>query len=68
MPAPKTPGSKSSGSKSPGPEGGKPSNRAAEMNEAERRKDAEAPLAKTLLGDEKSGGRAGQGGMGGPAS
>jgi hypothetical protein len=38
------------------------------MNEAERRKDAEAPLAKTLLGDEKSGGRAGQGGMGGPAS
>lgn len=55
-------------SKAPAPEGDKPSNRAAAMNEAARKKEAEAPLAKTLLGDDKSGGRAGQGGMGGPAS
>lgn len=54
--------------KSPVPDGDKPSNRAAEMNEEARKKDAEVPLANTLLGDEKSGGRAGQGGMGGPAS
>ncbi len=50
------------------PNGDKPSNRAAEMAEEARKKAAETPLADTLLGDEKSGGRAGQGGMGGPAS
>ena len=53
------------------PDGDKPSNRAAEMAEEARRKQgnaADKPLADTLLGDEKSGGLAGQGGMGGPAS
>ncbi len=53
------------------PNGDKPSNRAAEMAEEARRKQdhaGETPLADTLLGDSKSGGRAGQGGMGGPAS
>ena len=53
------------------PDGDKPSNRAAEMAEAARKKEGSAhekPLAETLLGDDQSGGRAGQGGMGGPAS
>ncbi len=50
------------------PNGDKPSNRAAEMAEEARKKAAEMPLAETLLGDDASGGRAGQGGMGGPAS
>lgn len=50
------------------PDGDKPSNRAAEMAEEARKKTAEIPLAETLMGDEKSGGRAGQGGMGGPPS
>jgi hypothetical protein len=53
------------------PDGAKPSNRAAEMAEEARKKQGHAPdkaLADTLLGDEKSGGLAGQGGMGGPAS
>ncbi len=53
------------------PDGDKPSNRAAEMAEEARKKQGHAPdkaLADTLLGDEKSGGLAGQGGMGGPAS
>lgn len=55
--------------KSPTPDGAKPSNRAAEMAEEAKRKDgADKPLANTLLGDDKSGGLAGQGGMGGPAS
>ena len=54
--------------KAPTPNGDKPSNRAAEMQEEAHKKSAEAPLAETLLGDDKSGGRAGQGGMGGPAS
>ncbi len=52
-------------------DGDKPSNRAAEMVEEARKKEGEAsqtPLAETLLGDDESGGRAGQGGMGGPAS
>ena len=49
------------------PNGDKPSNRAAEMAE-EAKKTEDKPLANTLLGDDKSGGRAGQGGMGGPAS
>jgi hypothetical protein len=52
------------------PDGDKPSNRAAEMVEEARRKEGtpEKPLSDTLLGDDKSGGLAGQGGMGGPAS
>jgi hypothetical protein len=53
------------------PDGAKPSNRAAEMAEEAQRKEGEAPaapLAETLLGDNDSGGRAGQGGMGGPAA
>jgi hypothetical protein len=53
------------------PNGDKPSNRAAEIAEEARKKQghaADKPLANTLLGDEKSGGLAGQGGMGGPAS
>jgi hypothetical protein len=53
------------------PNGDKPSNRAAEMAEEARKKEgaaAETPLAKTLLGDDDSGGRAGQGGMGGRPS
>jgi hypothetical protein len=53
------------------PDGDKPSNRAAEIVEQARKKEGEAPetpLGKTLLGDDESGGRAGQGGMGGPAS
>jgi hypothetical protein len=57
--------------KAPTPDGDKPSNRAAEMAEEARKKEGQAhetPLADTLLGDDKSGGRAGQGGMGGPAS
>ena len=52
-------------------DGDKPSNRAAEMSEEEHRKHdegAEQPLAETLLGDDEAGGRAGQGGMGGPAA
>ena len=57
--------------KASAPDGDKPSNRAAEMAEEARKKQghaADKPLADTLLGDEKSGGLAGQGGMGGPAS
>jgi hypothetical protein len=53
------------------PDGDKPSNRAAEMAEEARKKQGHAPdkpLSDTLLGDSKSGGLAGQGGMGGPAS
>ena len=55
--------------KSPSPDGAKWSNRAADMgDEAKRKYGADKPLANTLLGDDKSGGLAGQGGMGGPAS
>jgi hypothetical protein len=53
------------------PDGDKPSNRAAEISQEEHRKapeTAEKPLAETLLGDDDAGGRAGQGGMGGPAA
>jgi len=52
-------------------DGDKPSNRAAAMSEEAHRKapeEAEKPLAETLLGDDDAGGRAGQGGMGGPAA
>ncbi len=50
------------------PNGDKPSNRAAEMAEEAKKQEGHKPLADTLLGDNKSGGLAGQGGMGGPAS
>jgi hypothetical protein len=50
------------------PDGARPSNRAAELAEEAKKKSDVKPLASTLLGDDKSGGLAGQGGMGGPAS